>query len=208
VALTRHELGWAYFFAGDDASARTQMEESLRIQATIGDELLTNRAQLGLLQVLVAMGELDEVKRLGQQALELSQKLGDVYYEHFAHHFLADCSLMEGRYEDARDGYRRSLDAAWRSGDRVETTYEIQGSAMAAAGLGQPELALRLSAAADASLAALGVEHLVEFWSRLNDDHVARARAQIGAQRADAAWQEGREIPLERAVELAAGGEA
>ena len=200
VAFVLHDLGWGHFFAGEDGPARDRMEESLRIQRSQGDPLLVNRAQLGLLQVLVSLGELDEVKRLGPEALALSEELGDVWYEHFAHHFLADCALMEGDARAADEGYRRSLGAAWRSGDRVETCYELQGIAMAAAGLSRPALGLTLTAAAERALRELGVEHIVPFWRRLVDEHTARARAAIGTGAADAAWQAGAEMELEEAV--------
>jgi len=203
VALTLHDMGWGYFFGGDVSSARRQMEESLRIQRTLGDPLLVNRAQLGLLQVLVAMGELDDVKRLGPEALALSQRLGDVWYEHFAHHFLADCALMEGDHAGARDRYRRSLAVAWRSGDRAETCYEMQGMAMAAAGLGEPERALRLAGAADAQLHELGVEYAVAFWTRLIEEHMNRSRLALGDEAAELAWRAGASLPLERAVDEA-----
>jgi predicted ATPase len=206
IAFILHDLGWGHFFAGEDAVARERMDESLRIQSTLGDPMLINRAQLGLLQVLVALGELDAVKRLGPEALALSQELSDVWYEHFAHHFLADCALMEGDYPSARDGYRRSLAAAWRSGDRVETCYELQGMAMAAAGRGESTRALRLGSAADHALLELGVEHVVPFWRRLIDDHLTRAREALGSGDAMRAWEAGAVLPLGETVNDALTG--
>ena len=72
VAISLFDLGWAYFFDGDNESARRCMEESLEIQRRLGNPVLINRAQVGLLQVLVAQGELEEVPRLANEAIELS----------------------------------------------------------------------------------------------------------------------------------------
>ena len=57
MGLTLYDLGWGHFFAGDNEAARARLEASLAILEPHGDDLLTNRANLGLLQVLVAIGE-------------------------------------------------------------------------------------------------------------------------------------------------------
>lgn len=66
---------------------------------------------------------------------------GDASAEHFADHFLADCALMQGDFATAAAHYACSLQAAVRSGDRIETCFELQGVAMASAGLGHSERA-------------------------------------------------------------------
>jgi len=203
AALALHELGWGHLLGGrDDTAARRCMEESLAIQRSLGDPLLINRAQLGLLQVLVAIGDLEPVKRLGPEALDLAQRLGDVWYEHFAHHFLGDCALIEGDFAGAQDRYRRSLDVAWRSGDQVESCYELQGMAMAAAGLGQADRALKLAGAAEAHLRALGIDDTMGFWAALLDTHIGKARAQLG-NGATGAWDAGQRLGFDRAVDEA-----
>ena len=60
-----YDLGWGHFFAGDDEAARDRLEASLAILEPHGDTLLINRAKLGLLQVLVAIGDVATVKRIG-----------------------------------------------------------------------------------------------------------------------------------------------
>ena len=84
IAIALFDLGWAYFFDGDNDSARRCMEESLELQRRLGNPALINRAQLGLLQMLVAQGELEDVPRLANEAIELSRSLGDAWAEHFA----------------------------------------------------------------------------------------------------------------------------
>ena len=188
VGLVLHDIGWGHFFAGEDVAARERLEASLEIHQSRGDALFTNRAQLGLLQVLVAIGDVETVKRIGPEALAASQALGDRWSEHFAHHFLGDCAIIEGDVAEAERRYRLSLEAAWQTGDQAETSYELQGMAMAAAGSGAAERALRLASAAEASIRSLGVEHVPPFWTALVDRHVATARAALDDQAADAAW--------------------
>ena len=206
VALVLYDLGWSFFFVGDNGRARARLDESLAIHRSIGDPLLTNRAQLGLLQVLVAVGDVESVRRLAPESLAISQSLGDGWSEHFAHHFLADCAVMEGDVVEAERRYRLSLKAAWLSGDQAESTYELQGMAMAAAGTGNATRALRLAAAADAAQRGLGVTNLPPFWTALVDRHIEVAREQLGSEAADVVWAAGAELSLASAVAEAFDG--
>ncbi len=199
LAQTLFDLGWACFFVDELATGRACMEESLAIAGALEEPVLVNRAQLGLLQFLVASGELESVPMLGAEALSLSRALGDHWAEHFAHHYLADCALIEGDFVTASTHYARSLDAAARSGDRIETCFELQGVAMTSAGLGQSERALRIAGAADAQLRMLGHSFSVAFWTALLDRYLGQARAALGAE-AEAAWQAGQRLTFEAAV--------
>jgi predicted ATPase/class 3 adenylate cyclase len=200
VAFALYDLGWGYFFAGDDHAARTCMEESLRLQTKIGDSLLVNRARIGLLQILVSLGEIETVKPMAREALDVARRLGDIRAEHFAHHFLADCALIAEEYAAAEERYKLSLEAAWQTGDEVETCYELQGIAMSSAGQGHARRALRIAGAADAHLQALGAQASIGFWNALLSRHLGRAREHLGLEEVDAAWTEGRRLGLERAL--------
>jgi len=52
------------------------MEESLRLQEALGDPFLINRARIGLLQILVGMGELAAVEGMAPQVLTVAEELG------------------------------------------------------------------------------------------------------------------------------------
>jgi predicted ATPase/class 3 adenylate cyclase len=203
VSLALHQLGWGYFFAGDNESARGFMETSLELQRSLGPPALVNRAQLGLLQILVAVGDVETVRRVSLEALELARQLGDLPAEGFAHHFLADCALLEEDFVGAEEGYRRSLTAARRTGDEIDICSQLQGIGMSAAGRGNALFALRIVGAANAHLQALGV-HLIPgtFWTALVDRYLSLARDELGAGAA-AAWEAGQGLTLERAMDEA-----
>jgi predicted ATPase/class 3 adenylate cyclase len=203
-ALALYELGWGQFTAGLDEEARRTMDESLRTQRTIGDELLINRAQLGLLQMLVALGEVDEVERLAPESLSAARRMGDLRGEHFAYHFLADSALIRGDAETAQGRYRDALRAAIPLGDRIEIVFEVQGVAMSLAGRGSPEIAVRLAAAADAELATLGVDiSAVAFWNELLVRYIGSAKGAMGQVRAAQADTAGRATAMSSAIEEA-----
>jgi len=205
IGQTIYDKGWACFFVDELESGRLCMEESLEIGRRLGDRVLVNRSQLGLLQFLVALGELATVPALCAEARKLSQSLGDSWAEHLAYHFLADCALMQGDCATALANYTLSLEAAFRSGDRIETCFELQGVAMASAGLGQSERALRIAGAADAQLHAFGHVFSVRFWTALLDQYLGLARSALGAE-AETAWQAGHRMSLEEAFAEANAG--
>jgi predicted ATPase/class 3 adenylate cyclase len=204
IGLARLQLGWGCFFGGDDQTARECMEESLRIARLVEERPFIDRARVGLMQVLVGIGKLGIVEPMAREALADAERQGDVNSAHFAQHFLADCALIRGDCATAGPRYRRALELALELGDRSETAYEIQGVAMAAAGMSSPSRALRLGGAAASVFDALGIDYTgVRFWNALLDRWLGRARADLGAAAAEAAWQEGRRMDFESAVEEA-----
>lgn len=87
-------------------------------------------------------------------------------------------------------------------GDVIETSFEVQGVAMAVAGNGDPESALRLAACVEATWESLGISVSIAFWDALLARYLGPARAQLGAC-ADRVWAEGRLLAFDDAVELA-----
>jgi hypothetical protein len=182
------------------------MEESLRIAQAVGDRALTARARIGLLQMLVALGELDAVEPMAREALADAERQRDLRSAHFAHHFLADCPLIRGDAAEAAPRYQRALELAVALGDRSETAIEIQGVAMAAAGMALPERALMLGGAAAAEFDRLGLDLSgIRFWNALIERYFAVARSALGERAASDAWQAGRQMAFESAVGEALG---
>jgi len=160
------------------------------------------RSLVGVAQVLVVLGEVDRAESLSLHLLELAA--GDPRTEHFAYHFLADCALIRGDTEEAEGRYRESLRAALPLGDVIETSIEVQGVAMAAAGSGDPERALRLAASVEALWESLGTSLSVAFWDALLERYIGAVRRELGAE-ADRLWAEGRAMAFDEAVAGALG---
>jgi hypothetical protein len=140
--------------------------------------------------------------------MAVAERLGDLRSEHFAHHSW----VMRRSFAATarrRSALPQALELAVALGDRAETSSEIQGVAMAAAGNGHCELALRLASAAAAEFGALAIEFSgIVFWMALLDRYLGVARAQLGPEAANAAWEEGRRLRFEDAVALALSVEA
>ena len=91
VALVLYDLGWGSVLRrAGRCGARTAGDEPRKAASPWRSAADQPRTQLGLLQVLVAVGDVETVKRLGPELLATSQQLGDGWSEHFAHHYLGD----------------------------------------------------------------------------------------------------------------------
>jgi len=201
VASAYGTLGWLLIYdAGDDQGALEAFQQGVDLRRELGDAAGEVRALVGVAQTLVALGDTEQGEAISRDLLERGR--GDPRTEHFAYHFLADCSLVRGETEEAEQRYRDSLRAALPLGDVIETSFEVQGVAMAAAANGDPERALRLAGAVDALWESLGTSIEIAFWDALLERYLGPARVQLG-DRADAVWAEGRELAFDDAVALA-----
>ena len=187
---------------GDDLPAARRATErwvELAEQAGIPEEI--NRARTWLLQMLVADHEVDLAEPLALESLKLAVDQGDPIAQGLAHHFLGDCGLIRGDCDAAEQSYRQSLELAWRRGASDWTLGELQGMAMAAAGLGRPERALRLGAAAENALESFGIDQSgIKFWSALLDRYYGLAREALGTEASAASWEQGRQLSLDEAI--------
>ena len=111
-------------------------------------------------------------------------------------------------YTLAEEHRLRALETTLRIGDVMQQAIEIHGLALTAAGLGRDEDALRLEGAVDAKYAReLGAvlrppPVLYEPW---RERDLGAARARLGEPRATAAFDEGRAMTWDQAIELALG---
>lgn len=201
LASALDSLGWPLIYdAGDEAAALAAFEEALEVRRELGDEAGETRALVGVCQVLVAIGEVERAETIARELLERAG--GDPRTEHFAYHFLADCALIRGDTVEAEKRYRESLRAALPLGDVIETSFEVQGVAMALAGNGDAESALRLAGSVDATWESLGISISIAFWDALLQRYLGPAREHLGAQ-SDEVWADGRALVFDDAVELA-----
>ena len=201
LASALEALGWMLVYApGDNDSALDAFQRSLEIWRRLSDAAGERRAVCGVCQVLVAKGEVERAEALSRELLEMAG--GDARAQHFAFHFLADCALIEGDCALAEERYRESLRAALPLGDVLETSFEVQGVAMAAAGGGDHTRGMRLAAAVEALWESLGTTISVPFWNALLERYIGSARTALGAD-ADIHWSEGRKLPFDDAIQLA-----
>jgi tetratricopeptide (TPR) repeat protein len=200
IAASLETLGWAQFLASEDEAACATFEELLAILRENGDPNLINRGKTALAQMFVALSRVDEARALANEVLEFSRRTGDRRAEHSGFHFLADCALIEGNAIESLGLYRESLILAAAIGDRMETTFEIEGIGMSLAALGRHADGVRLIAASRAECARLGIKLQIRFWDVLTERFVAPARAALGPVETEAAERAGREMTFDATV--------
>ncbi|HTG95333.1 MAG TPA: protein kinase [Pyrinomonadaceae bacterium] len=227
VAMALDGIGWMHFFRCEDEAACAAFEECLRLQEANGVRHLVIRAKVGLAQVLVALGRTDEAKPMAKEIIEFAESNNDKRSEHFGWHYLADCELILGNCKESLKLYQKSLALANAIGDKVETSFEVQGVAMSLAGIGLANLglsptavrpvppfppvspsaefqvALRLAGAVKAEWDRLGADIHVRFWDELLDRYLGAARRSLSREDFEREWNNGRELAFDDAVKLA-----
>ncbi len=207
VLLGLEGIGWAQTIGNDYAAGETTFLEFLRIQEGRNDPVMLNRAKVALAQVQVALWKVAEARTLADEIIAFSSAHGDVRNEHSGWHFLADCALVEGNCRESLKLYQRSLRLANLLGDRLETSFEVQGVGMSLAGLGAAGDAIRLIAAAKEEWKRIGVDLQIDFWNDLLDRYLGTAGSSIDPVVADLAWTEGSAIAFDDAVAMALAAE-
>ena len=150
---TRNELGMGLYSGGDSLQALELYEQNLELARRLGSALTRHHSLAGVCQMLLATGEFERAEPLAE---ELQQD-----------HYLADCAMHRRDYTLAARHYSRNLERWIRDENVVAQTFEVLGFAMALAGLGRDEDALRLEGAIDAKWEELGVAarpRVVETW--------------------------------------------
>jgi predicted ATPase len=186
---SRNALGFVLYRGGDSARALKVYEQNLELARRLGQDTHATTSLYGVCQLLLATGQFE-------RAEPLAEELQD-------DHYLADCAMHRQDYTLAARHYSSQLKVWIREGDVVGQTFEALGLAMALAGLGRNEDALRLEAAIDSTWQKLGIAarpRVIETW---RERDLGGARVRLGAQRTSAILEEGRAMSWDEAVELA-----
>jgi predicted ATPase len=184
-------LGSALVQAGEKSRALELFEQNLELARSLGDDALVRRSLDRVCWVLLATGQFE-------RAEPLAEELED-------DHYLADCAQHRRDYVLAERYRLNELESALTNGWENKQVTEVFGLAMIAGGLGRDEDAVRLEGAVEARWEELGIgsrPRVVETW---RERDLGAARARLGEARATAAFEEGRAMGWEQALELALG---
>jgi predicted ATPase len=187
----RYELGFSLYRAGEKTRALELFEQDLELARTLGHQGLISLLLSGVCQALLGTGQFE-------RAEPLARELED-------DHFLSDCAMHRRDYVLAEQHRLRALESALAIGAESSAATEIFGLAMAVAGLGRDEDAVRLEGAAEAKWDELGQVARPPVLMTWRERDLGAARARLGEPRATAAFEEGRAMAWEQAVDLALG---
>jgi tetratricopeptide (TPR) repeat protein len=205
LATTRDGLGWALYICGETSRALRVFEQNLELARRLGHHALVNHSIAGICQLLVATGEFERAEPLALELHASTRDSEDVQVMVAADHYLSDCAMERRDYTLAEEHRLRALETTLRIGDVLQQTIEVLGLAFTAAGLGRDEHALRLEGAVDAKWQEFGVSHAPPLSEAWRERDLVPARGRLGEPRARAAFEEGRAMTWDQAVELALG---
>lgn len=202
VATLLNNLGIIARFQRDLAAAWQMNEESLVLFRKIGDrwavgQLLNNQACVASDQMQYA-----EARRLLHESLMIRRQLGDKAGLALSLNTLADVMLDEGEFADVRSILDESLMISRELGDKTAIAYLIEDYGGLAAAESKPELALKLAGFSSALRDSIGAPLPPSEQARV-ERMIAPARKSLPESAATSAWETGRSMELEQAIELA-----
>ena len=205
VAISLNNLGMVALDQGDRAAARAMHEESVAIARELGNRNGEARSLGNLGMLALAQGDLPAAQMQFEASLAILRELGDSDGIAIAFHLLGDVARRQGQLEVARVHFEESLAILRDLGHKLRLTHTMDELAAVIAAFGDPARAARLWSAADRLREEMRVPQGGD--DAAYNTRIAAARAAIGSADAfDRAWQEGRALTLDQAIDLALGG--
>ena len=205
LAIARDYLGWALYTCGEKSQALQVFEQNLELARRLGHQALVSRSLAGVCQLFLANGEFERAEPLALELHASTRESEDVSCMVSADHYLSDCAMLRGDYALAEQHRLSAFRTTLVIGDVAQQTIEVLGLAFAAAGLGRDDDALRLEGAVDAKWKELGVTHAPPLSEAYRERELGPARARLGETRVTAAFDEGRAMTWDQAIEFALG---
>ncbi|HEU5369441.1 MAG TPA: LuxR C-terminal-related transcriptional regulator [Ktedonobacterales bacterium] len=200
----RLQMAWALALLG-----YTMLQEPQTATPIVEESLMMFRDLHhlpGIAQALNILGEIarfsgddSRAQHLYEECLAVSQQTGERRRIVFIYNNLAFIALHAGEVERARDLARQGLQLAHAMNNRLLMATALTTLSGSLGLLGQPRQALRLLSASGGGLERMGAFYQPND-QREVDSMTAAVRAQLDEATFQAAWAEGRALPLEQAV--------
>ncbi len=202
VATALNNLGIIANDQGDHERAMTLLEESVAVKREVGDKRGVALSLVNLGNAAHWAGDDRRAALFSAEGLALFGELGDTLGSAASLLNLGLASHGQGDEERAAELLRRSLPMLRQAGDRRRVAECLEGLAAVACARGAYGRAARISGAASALRAAIGMP-LAPVERPGHERTIARARAALGDGPFDAAWQAGAVGPLDRNIDEA-----
>jgi predicted ATPase/DNA-binding CsgD family transcriptional regulator len=195
-------LGNVAMMEGSYAEAQRLHEEGLAIYLKAGDKEGVGHALHSLATIARREGRLGEARRLGEETLAIARELGNKQGIAYSLRDLGNVAYEQADYRTAHNSLLESL-ALFRDLEDVMATIDnLMGLARVAARTGQLEHAVRLFGTMSAMLESTE-GRLDSADSAAYEREVATLRARVSEKPFTSAWEEGRVMTLDQALELA-----
>jgi non-specific serine/threonine protein kinase len=203
ISRSLNNLGSVVLNQGDYPSARALYEESLAIYRELGNRQGIAMMLNNLGTIAHREGDYPAARALHEECLGIARKLSDRRDVALSLLNLGDTVREQGDYPAARALFEESLAIQGELGDQHNVARALEGFAAVVFALVGPARAARIWGQAAQLREEIGAPLEPPDRSRYNH-HVAAARAAMCDDAAfDRAWQEGRDMTLEQAVQYA-----
>jgi predicted ATPase len=202
IAFAEYQYALVFAVEGDFAAALPLVEESVRQLRGLGDEHRALQAMRVQAWCYEELGDAPRANTLHEEMLRNARAAHDDQMEARALAILAGTASDEGRTGDAlalmRDAYR--IDRQF--GDPSEIAVDLTRFARALAFAGRAEAAVALLSSSEAMREEIGIAYPA--WiTQLQEEATNKARARLDDSAFDAAWEHGRTMTADEAVQLA-----
>jgi len=201
IAEALRGLGFAVLNAGDVVQAESMLTEALTLFRTLGAVPGVVGCMMNLADAAVVHRDYDRAVALLEESLALAGDLEDMSQVAYGLHILGHIAWARGDPDSAVPLLERSLLLSRNIGDRRGIAACLQSLALAVDAAKRPEVTTRLSAAATGLRAAGGLGAHGRLWLRVDQDRgLAQARAALGDQAFETAWQAGQALTVDNVV--------
>jgi predicted ATPase/DNA-binding CsgD family transcriptional regulator len=189
---------------GDLTGAKQRLESALTLAELMHAEHVELDAKSTLCGVLTAAGELDRAIELGEQALTMSNSIGELWVRGFALNYLGRATWLAGDRPRGEALAREAAACKHSLDDRNGLAIVLETLAWMAAEVGQHERAAHLLGAAERVRDETS-QTLIELFRTQHQRSESAARNGLGTKSYDAAFARGRAMTLGEGVAFALG---
>jgi predicted ATPase/DNA-binding CsgD family transcriptional regulator len=201
IACTLADLAGVAISTSNYTLASARLKEALELFREVGDSRSIAMCLGGLGWMAVRRGDHREATELLEEGLAQFREAGTPVEPDYLTN-LGLTALLRGDYERAEELIEEGLVLGRELGAKVSIVESIEVEAMVAASRGKAGRAARLWGTAEASRETLGAPLPPELRT-LYEPYTTVARAELGEEVLKAAWEEGRKMTPEEAVEYA-----
>ena len=195
-------LGSALDTPDDHERAKEFHEEGIVLCRKLGYVPTLARHLFSFGYTLLLEGDYERGAALNEEAADLFRERGYKGGLEFVLDNLGWAALLQGDHERARNYYRESLILCKELGDKTVASESLEGLACISAAEGASERAARLFGGAEMLREAVGDKHTPEE-AALRGPYLTMARSRLDEVAWQAAWEEGRGMSMEQAIEYA-----
>jgi non-specific serine/threonine protein kinase len=201
-AIALRGLGWVALVQEDYSTAYARSEAGLAVARTVGDTWAVSVSLDSLANVMLRQGDLATARRLAEESLALHRQIGEHFQLAFCLDVVGQVATAEGHSAGAQAALRESLHLRQDLGDRAGIADTLESIAALAATETQSERAVRLAGAAAGIRAEVGAPLSPSSRAKL-DRWLIPVRQALGAEPTTQAWEDGRDMAVEQALDLA-----